>query len=113
MRLAFVFGLLALGFVSATPARADFAVVTFNSGYCRVYADTAFGPPDGRYLSFWSPVGWIHRFLTWETANMAMQPGGRSSSLLSLVVRAEPQPAFPSVKPRSPRPGLSLCSATK
>jgi hypothetical protein len=49
------------------------AVVKFASGYCRVYADTAFGPPDGRYLSFWSPWGWMYRFPTWETANMAMQ----------------------------------------
>ena len=53
MRLAFVAGLMALGLVSTTPAHADFAVVKFASGYCRVYADTAFGPPDGRYLSFW------------------------------------------------------------
>jgi len=44
MRLAFAVGLLVLGFVAATPARADFAVITFNSGYCRVWTDTAFGP---------------------------------------------------------------------
>jgi hypothetical protein len=73
MRLAFVAGLMALGLVSTTPAHADFAVVKFASGYCRVYADTAFGPPDGRYLSFWSPWGWMYRFPTWEKANMAMQ----------------------------------------
>ena len=73
MRLAFVAGLMAPGLVSTTPARADFAVVKFGSGYCRVYADTAFGPPDGRYLSFWSPLGWMYRLPTWETADMAMQ----------------------------------------
>ena len=73
MRLAFAVGLLVLGFVAATPARADFAVITFNSGYCCVWTDTAFGPQDGRYLSFWSPSGWIYRFPTWEMANMAMQ----------------------------------------
>ena len=72
MRLAFAIGLLVLGFTAATPARADFAVVTFNSGYCRVWTDTAFGPQDGRYLLFASPWGWHYRFLTWESANMAM-----------------------------------------
>jgi hypothetical protein len=34
MRLAFATGLLVLSFVSTTPARADFAVRTFDSGYC-------------------------------------------------------------------------------
>ena len=72
MRLAFAIGLLVLGFTAATPARADFAVVTFNSGYCRVWTDTAFGPQDGQYLLFPSPWGWHYRFLTWESANMAM-----------------------------------------
>jgi hypothetical protein len=71
-RLAFALGVLVLGSVSTTPARADFAVVKFHSGYCRVYADTAFGPPDGRYLSFWSPWGWTYRFPTWQVADMAM-----------------------------------------
>ena len=72
MRLVFVLGLLALGFVSATPARADFAVVKFHSGYCRVYADTAFAPPDGRFLPFWTHWGWMYRFPTWQVADMAM-----------------------------------------
>jgi hypothetical protein len=72
MRLAFAIGLLVLGLSAATPARADFAVVTFNSGYCRVWTDTAFGPQDGRYLWFPSPWGWHYRFLTWEGADMAM-----------------------------------------
>jgi hypothetical protein len=71
-RLAFVLGLLALGFVSTTPARADFAVIEFNSGYCRIWTDTAFGPEDGRYLWFWSPWGWMYSFPTWEAADMAM-----------------------------------------
>jgi hypothetical protein len=31
----------------ATPARADFAVLEFSSGYCRVWSDTALGPEDG------------------------------------------------------------------
>jgi len=72
MRFAFAIGLLALGFVSTTPASADFAVIAFNSGYCRVWTDTAFGPQDGRYLWFWSPYGWMYRFPTWQAADMAM-----------------------------------------
>ena len=66
MRLAFAIGLLAISLTSATPVRADFAVVTFNSGYCRVWTETAFGPQDGHYLWFPSPIGWHFRFLTWE-----------------------------------------------
>ena len=42
MRLAFALGLFMLAFVSAIPARADFAVIEFNSGYCRVW--TGSGP---------------------------------------------------------------------
>jgi hypothetical protein len=72
IRLAFAVGLLALGFAGATPARADFAVITFNSGYCRVWTETAFGPQDGHYLWFPSPIGWRYRFLTWEGADLAM-----------------------------------------
>ena len=72
-RLAFAVGLLAFGFTAASPARADFAVVEFNSGYCRVWTDTVFGPEDGHYLWFLSPsLGWRYRFLTFEGADAAM-----------------------------------------
>ncbi len=53
-RLAFAIGLLALIFGAVTAVRADFAVVKFNSGHCRVWTDTAAGPQDGQYL-------WFHR----------------------------------------------------
>ena len=56
-RLAFAVGLLAFGFTTASPARADFAVVEFNGGYCRIWTDTVFGPEDGHYLWFLSPLG--------------------------------------------------------
>ena len=45
-RLAFAVGVLALGFAASTPARADFAVVKFELGFCRIWWDS------GRY-----PVG--------------------------------------------------------
>jgi hypothetical protein len=48
-RLAFALGLLALGSVAAAPARADFAVVKFETGYCQIWWDSAANP--------WGP-GW-------------------------------------------------------
>jgi hypothetical protein len=49
-RWAFAIGVLALGFAASTPARADFALVRFESGFCRIWWDSA-GNPFG--------VGWI------------------------------------------------------
>lgn len=43
-------GVVALGFAASTAARADFAVVKFKSGYCRVWTDVKAGPQDGAYL---------------------------------------------------------------
>ena len=71
MRLSFAIGLLALAFTAAIPARADFAVVEFRSGYCRIWDDTIFGPEDGRYLRFpypWSSHYRFHTFERWRRA---------------------------------------------
>ncbi|MGD0024600.1 MAG: hypothetical protein ABSC37_08230 [Xanthobacteraceae bacterium] len=71
-RLAFAIGVLALGFAAAAPARADFAVVKFNSGYCRVWTDTAAGPQDGKYLWFRHHHHWHHwsyRTATWKRSD--------------------------------------------
>ncbi len=38
--LAFAVGVLALSFAACAPARADFAVVKFELGYCRIWWDT-------------------------------------------------------------------------
>ncbi len=35
-RLAFVLGVVALGFAAADPARADFSVIKFENGYCQI-----------------------------------------------------------------------------
>ncbi|HML06645.1 MAG TPA: hypothetical protein VK430_00755 [Xanthobacteraceae bacterium] len=43
-RLAFAVCVLALGFSAATPARADFAVVKFEWGYCRIWWNSAANP---------------------------------------------------------------------
>jgi len=78
-RLVFAVGLLVLGLSAIIPARADFAVVKFGSGYCRVWVDTAGGPQDGRFLWFrhhhrhhWAWHRWHYRFHTWERADRAM-----------------------------------------
>ena len=38
-RLAFAVGVVALSFAASVPARADFAVVKFELGYCRIWWD--------------------------------------------------------------------------
>ena len=43
-RLAFAVGVLALSFAACAPARADFAVVKFEFGYCRIWWDTGAKP---------------------------------------------------------------------
>ena len=45
-QLAFAIGLLLLGVGAAVPARADFGVIKFPSGYCRVWDNTAAGPQE-------------------------------------------------------------------
>ena len=72
IRLTFALGLMVLAIAAASPARADFAVIKFGSGYCRVWTNTAWGPEDGRFLHFprWS---WHYRFATWDGASLAMR----------------------------------------
>ena len=41
---------LALGLVATAPAHADFSIVKFRSGYCRIWDHTAVAPPDGHFL---------------------------------------------------------------
>jgi hypothetical protein len=43
-RLAFAAGILALGFAAATPARADYAVVRLQDGWCKIWWDSAATP---------------------------------------------------------------------
>jgi len=72
-RLALVIGFILLGFTATTAARADYAVVKFNSGFCRVWTDTAGGPQYGRYLWFRHHGVWFYRFRTWDGASRALQ----------------------------------------
>jgi hypothetical protein len=43
-RLVLVITVLTLGFVAATPARADYAIVKFDNGYCRIFWNSAANP---------------------------------------------------------------------
>ena len=64
-RLIFVIALLAIGF-TGVPARADFAVVRFEDGWCRIWWDSG-GTPWG--------IGWTKIALgmpDWLTANAAL-----------------------------------------
>jgi hypothetical protein len=68
-RLVFSFGILTVGL--ASPALADFAVIHFNSGYCRIWTDTAFGPQDGQFVVFRLHHHQVDRFHTREPAEKA------------------------------------------
>ena len=73
MRLAFAIGLFTVvSSYMAAPALADFAVIQFPSGFCRVWTNTADGPQDGHFGMFPTPIGLIDRFDTYEQANAAL-----------------------------------------
>jgi hypothetical protein len=72
-RLAFALGLFTVGLCVATSARADFAVIRFNSGYCRIWIDTAAGPQDGQFVVFRVHHHQFDRFHTREPAERALQ----------------------------------------
>jgi hypothetical protein len=41
--VAFATGVLVLGFAAASPARANYSVVKFEAGYCRIWWDSGGG----------------------------------------------------------------------
>ena len=55
------------------PAHADFAIVKFNSGYCRIYDNTAWAPPDGTFVWF---VWGYHRYYRLPTLPIAQHKLG-------------------------------------
>ena len=71
-RLMFAVGVLALG-LAAAPAHADYAIVKFNSGYCRIYDNTAWPPPDGTFV--WFRWGY-HRYYRLPTLPIAQHKLG-------------------------------------
>ena len=66
-------GLLALGFAAATPARADFVVVKFDSGYCHVWWDSTATP----WGAGWSKIAVAP---DWSSAVAALQAAIQAKS---------------------------------
>lgn len=73
-RMALALSLVVLGLGGAAgSARADYAVIRFNSGFCRVWTDTAYGPQDGHFLWFRHYAhGHYHRYYRFPTWNAAV-----------------------------------------
>jgi hypothetical protein len=75
-QLAFALGVLTLSMTAVTQAHADFAVVRFHSGFCRVWGPPAAPPQDFQYLAFrrgWPPhIWWQHIFATPGAAEAAL-----------------------------------------
>ncbi len=71
-RFAFAVGVLALGFAAATPARADFAVVKFELGYCRIWWDSGTKP----WGAGWSKIAVAPTFEgAWAAQTAAVKKG--------------------------------------
>ena len=76
-RLVFALGLLTVSLCVAPPARADFAVVRFNS----IWTDTAGGPQDGQFVVFRVHHHQFDRFHTREPAGESATVGGLAACL--------------------------------
>jgi hypothetical protein len=68
-RLGIAAAILALGFAASTAARADFAVVKFANGSCRVWSDTKMGPMGMMGKDWW----WVGK--PTKTKEAAMKKG--------------------------------------
>jgi len=67
-KFLFAIGALALGLTATAPAHADFAIVKFKSGYCRIWDNTVVAPPDGTFVWF---VWGYHRYYRLPTLAIA------------------------------------------
>ena len=104
MRLAFAVGLLVLGFAAATPARADFAVITLTAAIAvsgRIPRSVR--RTGGICLSGHLGVGFTASPLgKWQTRPCI----GRSTSIVAITGgESQPLPRLLSVKPWSPQTG--------
>jgi hypothetical protein len=75
-QLAFAFGFLALSLTMVAQAHAEFAVVRFGSGFCRIWIPPAAPPEDFQYLAFRRGARghfwWQHLFATASGAEIAL-----------------------------------------
>jgi hypothetical protein len=67
-RLAFALGILALGFAAATPARADYAVVKWDDGYCHIWWDSSATPWDAGWTKIAMAPDWEAAWFTLESS---------------------------------------------
>jgi hypothetical protein len=72
-KLIFAIGVLALGLAATAPAHADYAIVKFKSGYCRIWDNTVVAPPDGTFVWF---VWGYHRYSRLPTLAIAQHKLG-------------------------------------
>ena len=73
-KIFFAIGTLALCLTATVaPVHADYAIVKFNSGYCRIWPDTAVAPPDGTFVWF---VWGHHRYYRLPTLPIAQHKLG-------------------------------------
>ena len=65
-RLAFAVAIIGFGFAAATPARADYAVVQFPSGWCKIWWDSGASP----WGNNWTEIA--YGMPDWLTASAAL-----------------------------------------
>jgi hypothetical protein len=71
-RLAFAVSVLALGFATSSPARADYAVVKFEFGFCRIWWDSGATP----WGAGWTKIASAPDFEgAWAAQNAAIRNG--------------------------------------
>jgi hypothetical protein len=71
-RFVFAVGVLALGFAASTPARADFSVVRFESGFCRIWWNNSANPIG----TGWARVATAPDFMgAWVAQDAAVKKG--------------------------------------
>lgn len=71
-RFVFAVGVLALGFAASTPARADFSVMKFETGFCRIWWNNDVNPLG----TGWSRVAAAPDFMSaWAAQSDAVKKG--------------------------------------
>jgi hypothetical protein len=68
--LGFAVGILALGVAAATPARADYAVVRWESGFCQVWWDSGATPWGAGWTKIAIAPNWQEAWAARDTAVM-------------------------------------------
>ena len=71
-RLAFGVAILAFSFAASTAARADFAVIKYKDGACRVWSDTKMAPMGMKGKDWW----WVGKPV--KTKEAAAKKGARA-----------------------------------